>query len=179
MRLVVAFLSLLLIATTLVAQSGRKSKVVKVPEPAPQPSPTPPPVTAELPQVTAEKRELYRCTDDGTLARILISEDQHAFLPKQVDTRANILERPAPDYTPEARRRSVRGRVQLSVILSADGTIGPIGIVRGLPAGLTESAMSAACKIKFKPAMKDGEAVSLKVIVEYDFFISRPSIVFP
>lgn len=163
-------------------QSGRKLKVVKPtpPNEVVQPTqPTQPGKADESLPVTAEKREFYRCSDDGSLARILTDDEEPTFTTKQVDTRATILSRPAPGYTREARRNSVQGLVVLNVVLAADGTIGRVGVVRGLPAGLTESAMRAACKIKFKPAIKDGKSVSQRVLVEYVFRVSGPSILNP
>jgi hypothetical protein len=41
--------------------------------------------------------------------------------------------------------------------------------LRGLPFGLTESAIRAACKLEFKPAIKDGQSVSQWVTAEYVF----------
>jgi TonB family protein len=180
MRQFAILISILLFAIAVPAQSGRKLKVVKTPPPAAeQPTRGPSPAADEPPPVTAEKREYYRCSDDGSLARIMTDDDDQVLSPKDVDTRAAIITKPPPGYTREARRRSVQGIVVLSVVLSADGTIGRIGVVRALPAGLTENAMRAACKIKFKPAVKDGQAVSSRVLVEFAFRISNPSILFP
>jgi hypothetical protein len=41
--------------------------------------------------------------------------------------------------------------------------------VKELPGGLTKQAIDAAGKIKFKPALKDGKAVSMYLQVEYKF----------
>ena len=179
MRPAFIVLLVLLVAITVQAQSGRKAKVVAVPPPIEETKPVPPPQAVEPPPVTAEKHEYYRCSNDGSLARVLTDDDERAFTSKQVDTRATILSRPAPDYPREARRRSVQGLVILNVVLSADGTIGRVGVVRPMPAGLTESAMRAACKIKFKPAIKDGEPVAQRLLVEYVFRVSSPSIFHP
>jgi TonB family protein len=173
---------ILLFALNCVAQSGRKLKVVTVPPPAAEEI-TPPakPRPTESPQVTAEKHESYRCTEDGTLARIITSdaEQMQTFTPKQVDTRATILERPAASYTREARRKNVQGFVILNVVLSSQATIDRVTVVRGLPAGLTENAIRAACKIRFKPAIKEGKAVSQTLLVEYNFRIATSSILNP
>jgi len=44
-----------------------------------------------------------------------------------------------------------------------------VKVVRGLADGLNESAIEAARKIKFRPAMKDGRAVAMRSLVEYNF----------
>ena len=167
------------IAAVCSAQSGRKIEPIKVPAPAEDSTKLEQPKENEPPVVTAQKREIYRCSDDGSLAKALTPDDEQTFTPKQVDTGAVILTRPAPQYTREARAKGVQGFVILRVVLSVDGKIGQIEVERGLPFGLTESAMRAACKIRFKPAIKDGREVSEKVLVEYTFRVSKPSIAFP
>lgn len=44
-------------------------------------------------------------------------------------------------------------------------------VVRGLPHGLTETAIGAAVRIRFEPAQKDGRAVSQYVVLEYNYNI--------
>ncbi len=181
MRFFVVGSVILLAAFNCSAQSGRRLKVVKIPPPVEEPAPTVPPKPTEPPPVTAEKHESYRCTDDGSLARILSSdaEQEQTFTPKQVDTRATIMEKPAAAYTREARRKSIQGFVILNVVLSEDATIGRVSVVRALPAGLTENAIRAACKIRFKPAIKNGKRVSQSLVVEYSFRIATSSILNP
>jgi protein TonB len=169
---------------TALAQSGRKAKVVK-PSPAPvveevAPTPAPTPVD-QTPQVTAEKNEAYRCTDDGSLGRILEADKnaEKIFTRKEVDAEALITSQPRASYTREARRAGVQGNVILKVVLGADGRVGPIRIVRRLPAGLTENAIRAACKIKFRPATNGGNPVPQLLQIEYSFRLADPSIFGP
>ena len=83
--------------------------------------------------------------------------------------KAVILSKPEPTYTENARRNQVAGTVVLRVVLHASGHVSEIRVVRGLPYGLTKRAMEAAKRIKFKPAMKDGRAISQFMIIEYNF----------
>src|SRR6266498_5485124 len=87
---------------TVYSQSGRRVKEIRPIPPLvePQPketSPTPSSQT-ETPQVTAEKNQDYRCTTDGTLARILEPEApaEQILSSKLVDTRAVIISQPKP-----------------------------------------------------------------------------------
>jgi TonB family protein len=57
----------------------------------------------------------------------------------------------------------------LSVLFGADAKVTDIQVVRGLPYGLTEKAVEAAKRIKFKPAEKDGKAVDVRGNVEFTF----------
>ena len=93
------------------------------------------------------------------------------FRQNEVTQRALITFKPEPGFTEEARRNSVTGTVRLRAILSASGEVTNITTVKGLPDGLTEKAISAARQIKFRPAQKDGRAVSQYVVLEYNFNI--------
>ena len=57
----------------------------------------------------------------------------------------------------------------LSVVFGVNGIISSVRVVRGLPYGLTESAIEAARKIRFEPAMKDGRSVSVRGMLEFIF----------
>ncbi len=68
-----------------------------------------------------------------------------------------ILSKPTPAYTEDARKARVEGEVLLEVVLEASGHVRVLRVVRGLGHGLDESAVRAAEKINFKPAMRDGQ----------------------
>jgi TonB family protein len=70
---------------------------------------------------------------------------------------AEILSKPTPAYTDEARRMRVEGEVLLEVVLEASGHVRVLKVVRGLGHGLDESAVRAAEQISFKPALRDGQ----------------------
>jgi TonB family protein len=93
------------------------------------------------------------------------------FAQREVDVKAQLLERPKPSYTDSARTNNVQGTVVLRVVLSADGSVGSVSAIRGLPNGLTEQAIAAARRIRFVPAKKDGRPVSVAVTVEYNFSV--------
>ncbi|MDQ1559073.1 MAG: hypothetical protein QOD32_2133 [Pyrinomonadaceae bacterium] len=93
------------------------------------------------------------------------------YAAREVTTKANIYSKPEPMYTERARHNGVRGTVRVRLVLGADGRIHHIYATRRLPDGLTEAAISAAQKIKFTPAIKDGRPVSQFVTIEYNFNI--------
>jgi TonB family protein len=89
---------------------------------------------------------------------------------EEVDERAVILEKPPAEYADEARRNGVSGKVVLKVALASyDGSVSVISVEQGLPHGLTQKAVEAAGRIKFKPALRKGRPVSQLVTVEYVF----------
>ncbi len=69
---------------------------------------------------------------------------------------AEILSKPTPIYTEEARAKRIEGEVLLEVVLEASGKLRVLKIVRGLGHGLDDAAVNAALQIRFKPALKDG-----------------------
>jgi protein TonB len=93
------------------------------------------------------------------------------FRADEVTQKAVITSKPDPGYTTEARKNQVTGSVRLRVVLNASGTVTNISVVKGLPDGLTERTIAAARQVKFRPAQKDGRAVSQWVVLEYNFNI--------
>ena len=86
-----------------------------------------------------------------------------------VTVRPQILGRPTPGYTDEARRNQIEGSVKVSVLLKADGAVSDIKVARGLGYGLDEKAIEAARQLRFVPAQKDGHAVSVRLFLEFKF----------
>ncbi len=80
-----------------------------------------------------------------------------------------ILSKPRPIYTEEARRQRVEGEVLLEVVFEASGRIRILRIVRGLGFGLDDAAMRAAEKIQFKPAKQAGQATDSTAILHIIF----------
>jgi TonB family protein len=72
----------------------------------------------------------------------------------------------------EERLKLLSGKkVVLRVTFGANGQIGAISVISGLPEGLTEEAIEAAKKIKFKPARRGGVPYSVTKPVEYELWI--------
>ena len=175
-----ALILILILGTSAFAQSGRRAKpAVATATPTPEEKPSPAPSLPSRSQVTAEKDQDYRCTDDGTLAHLLDRDQVSAYELKEVDVKAEITEKKLPDYTREARRVGVQGIVVLKVLLQGDGKIGRVRVIRRLPYGLTENAIRVACEIKFKPAMKAGQPVAQWLNVQYAFRLADSSIFGP
>ncbi|HJT28112.1 MAG TPA: energy transducer TonB [Pyrinomonadaceae bacterium] len=174
-----AVILIFLVSAPAFAQSGRRNLPPPTPTPTPTPDAKPSPALPPASQVTADKNEDYRCTDDGTLAHLLDRDQVTAYEVKEVDVKAEVTERKLPGYTREARRVGVEGIVVLKVLLQADGKIGRVRVVRRLPYGLTENAIRVACEIRFKPAMKAGQPVAQWLSVQYAFRLADSSIFGP
>jgi TonB family protein len=82
---------------------------------------------------------------------------------------AEILSKPLPIYTDEARAKRIEGEVLLEVILEASGKLRVLRVVRGLGHGLDDAAVRAAEQIRFKPALKDGQPYDSTAVVHIIF----------
>ena len=72
-------------------------------------------------------------------------------------TPVEIVSKPRPTYTAEARQLKIEGEVLLSVVFLADGSLKVENVARGLGHGLDEAAIRAAQQIRFHPAKRDGQ----------------------
>src|SRR6185437_2833947 len=179
MRFVPLLILIVLFCSATFAQSGIRPVPVAPPTPTPTPEARPTPSLPSRSMVTAERDQDYRCTDDGTLAHLLDHDQVTGYTEKEVDVKAEITARPDPEYTREAQRVGVQGLVVLKVLLLGNGKLDRVRVVRRLPYWLTENAILAACEIKFKPAMKDGQPASQWVTVQYPFRLANSSIFGP
>jgi protein TonB len=89
--------------------------------------------------------------------------------PEDVDVQAQIVSRPEPMYTEEARLNRVTGQVTLRAVLTDRGQVEGIQVVKDLTDGLTDRAEDAARQIEFVPAMKNGRPVSQRILITYNF----------
>jgi TonB family protein len=83
---------------------------------------------------------------------------------------AQIISKPTPQYTAEARTLKLEGAVILDVVFEASGRIHVVRVLQGLGHGLDESAIAAATQIRFTPAKKDGQpsdySAQIRIIFE-------------
>jgi TonB family protein len=96
--------------------------------------------------------------------------------PMSVSLRPTILYREKAQYTQEAKDNKIEGTVILGVVFGVDGQLGEIRVIKGLPHGLTEKAIEATKKIRFEPAVKDGQPVSVRGSIEFSFNLYNDSI---
>ena len=82
---------------------------------------------------------------------------------------AEITFKPRPVYTEEGRQLKIEGEVLLDVVFSANGQIRIVKVVHGLGHGLDESAVHAAEKIQFKPALRDGHPADFEAVLHITF----------
>jgi outer membrane biosynthesis protein TonB len=92
------------------------------------------------------------------------------------DKPLKIMSKPHPSYTFAAREYNISGWVQVKVTFQANGKIGEViyfdessqekNLTRY---GLVKETIRAAKKIKFNPATKDGQPITVTKVVQYSF----------
>lgn len=87
----------------------------------------------------------------------------------EVDEKLQIKGRVKAKYTEYARKNCINGAVRLRAIFRPNGKVENIEVIKGLGGGLNESAQDAIRKLKYRPARKGGEKVSVYAYVEYNF----------
>ena len=77
--------------------------------------------------------------------------------------------KPDPAYSEEARKAKYQGTVVLWIIVDASGAVTDCRVVKPLGLGLDEKAVETVRTWKFKPAMRNGTPVPVRVMVEVSF----------
>jgi len=77
--------------------------------------------------------------------------------------------KPEPAYSEEARKAKYQGTVVLWIIVDASGGVIDCRVVKPLGLGLDEKAVETVKTWKFKPALKNGTPVPVRVMVEVSF----------
>ncbi len=89
----------------------------------------------------------------------------------QVDSEPRVMSEVKIPYPDEARRAGIEGTVTLSITVDNEGRVVAAKIVKGQGYGLDEAALTAIKRFRFKPAVKNGEAVSTEMKYSYTFLL--------
>jgi len=143
----------------------------------------------------AETRLMEKLSNDGTFDRIIIQirrtrEDEQASRmlvatnseplieeapddDKAAEVQGIRLPRPyarlRPEYPESAARAEAEGIVDVLVDVRADGEVGDVRIARWAGFGLDEITVATVRKMHFFPAMKNGTAIPMRVLLRYNF----------
>lgn len=89
--------------------------------------------------------------------------------------RPNIRAMYLPLYTMKAREKKVEGKVVLSALFTRDGKVKDLAVEQKLGSGLDESALEAAKRLTFDPAMQDGQPIDVRAQIIYLFTLKNTS----
>lgn len=137
-----------------------KQKAKKVPIPDPTPDEPEPIVMEEVDLPEADLADLDSVvfgaesipSIPGGMGRWPMKVGGGVLPPQKINT-------PQPLYTEEARLGRIQGVVILEAIIDEKGTVQQVKVLKGLPQGLSESAVKTAKQWTFKPATLDGKPV--------------------
>jgi len=80
-----------------------------------------------------------------------------------------IIHKVEPRYTEPARHAGIQGVVILDLIIDTDGRVESVNALRGLPLGLTRSAVDAVKQWQFEASTYKGNPVSVRYILTINF----------
>lgn len=93
----------------------------------------------------------------------------HSRATEPVFTPVEILYKPKPAYTQEARELKLEGQVSLDVVFLSNGSIRILRVVHSLGHGLDEAAQQAALQVRFRPATRGGVPVDTSATIHITF----------
>jgi TonB family protein len=99
----------------------------------------------------------------------VLTAGEKIYKEKEVDKTIRLGMRVGANYSENGRRQHATGPVILKCVFAANGEVTNIKVIKGMPWGLTEKAIEAAKKVRFIPARKDGQFVSVRMEITYNF----------
>ena len=90
---------------------------------------------------------------------------------KEGITTPRAIDQPDPEYSEEGRKAKYQGTAILGLTVGGDGLPYDICVLEALGHGLDEKAIEAVQHWTFKPGVKDGHGVPVRVSVETTFRI--------
>lgn len=189
----IVFLFLPLISFSEPEIADKKEQTIFVMEAVKWEKPKPPPIDT-LPEIQATKKPIPDPTPDAPEPLVydvqeteiqLSNLDDVVFtsIPKAPpveepagpiyvggDVKAPVkIFHPAPQYTEIARKARVQGYVTLQTIIDKEGNVTNVKVLKPLSMGLTEEAVKAVLRWKFKPATLNAKPVEVYYVLTVNF----------
>lgn len=92
-----------------------------------------------------------------------------SYRPPIADRKPLVLSQAEPRYSESARSQRISGAITLQAEMLPDGTVGQVELLSRLGSGLDESAVAAARKAVFLPAIRDRKFVTSIISMEMSF----------
>ncbi len=105
------------------------------------------------------------------LAAFVGVQDSTIYTPGNGVSLPQVVKMVKADYTEEAMQNRIEGTVGLEVVVLADGAVGEVKVFQSLDTvyGLDKNAVASMKQWEFKPGMKDGKAVAVRIQVQINF----------
>ncbi|MBI3645182.1 MAG: TonB family protein [Acidobacteriales bacterium] len=128
------------------------------------------PLTEERARLDEQPFGLRRCEKDPTPPKLSTEVPTAVFQPGKDGVGVPECVRcPGPTFTLEARAAKYVGRVVLKIIVTPEGRTANIRVEKGAKYGLTEAAVDAVKRWRFKPALLNGKPVPVETMIEVTF----------
>lgn len=122
---------------------------------------------------------IRRAAEDEQLQRLIITPPATPVIEEAPDDEKTAaaqglrLPRPfrrlRPEYPERAARAEAEATVDVLVDVGADGEVGEVQVVRWAGFGLDEATIATVKQMHFFPAMRNGAAIPLRVLLRYNF----------
>jgi TonB family protein len=76
---------------------------------------------------------------------------------------------PDPEYSESARKKKINGTVTIAMIVTPEGKVRDLKVVKGLDKSLDKQALAAVSTWRFEPATKDGKPVAVHLSTDVTF----------
>lgn len=157
----------------------REPEIIPVEVP-PQPPPGPPIISGPPNDPEPVERPLHLAIEvpDVPIGHVAVPIDLP--LPPEIEVKEtffvgvdiaapSILAKIEPRFTEPARRAGIQGAVILDLIIDTAGRVESVTVLRGLPLGLTKSAVEAVEQWRFEPSVFNDRPVSVRYILTVHF----------
>jgi len=122
---------------------------------------------------------MHRATEDERIERTVIPTSPPPLIEeapdneKAAEAQGLRLPRPyrrlRPEYPKSAALAEAEATVDVAVDIGADGEVGEVQVVRWAGFGLDQATVATVKQMHFFPAMKNGTAIPMRVLLRYNF----------
>ncbi len=99
----------------------------------------------------------------------VVQQNEPARISQEDQEYPHCIYCPRPEYSADAREQKIQGEVSVEVTVKTDGKAYDIKVTKSLYPSLDKNAVDAVKNWKFKPAVKDGKPIELRVPIQVQF----------
>lgn len=89
-----------------------------------------------------------------------------------ITSKPSIITMVKPEYTQEMIENEVEGVVRVRVLVDIDGKVKDVEVLDELGHGASEAIIEASYKMRFAPAMRDGQPVAVWIIIRFNLVLA-------
>jgi protein TonB len=99
---------------------------------------------------------------------------QEIFTPGPGVSEPSVVSQVRAEYTEAAKAQRIQGEVVLEVVVLSDGSVGDVVVIESLDTkyGLDQQAVNAVRQWTFRPGIKDGKPVAVRIMIVARFSLT-------